>query len=73
MRNITVSIFFIVALLLAGCVGANTKDGGAESEAKRIAHDRVLCQNYGFGKSAEDLGHCMQVLAERRAQKARDD
>ena len=64
----------MMALSLTGCAGTDTKETrDADTEAKRVAHDHVLCQSYGFGKSAEDLGHCMQVLKEQRAASARSN
>ena len=72
--NRVACIVSLMAVSLCGCASTDTKEArDADSEAKRSAHDHVLCQSYGFGKSAEDAGHCMQLLKEQRAASAHEN
>lgn len=70
MTKILRTLSLVAAIPIAACQTAAPRDTDTEAEAQRIAHDRVLCAQYGFTKGAEDFGHCMQVLAQRRAQNA---
>ena len=46
---------------------ASAEESEAQHEANRVAHDRVLCRGYGYDEGTDDSRHCLEVLAQRRA------
>jgi hypothetical protein len=63
------SIVLACSLLAAGPARlANAAETDAEAEANRVAHDRVLCRKYGYDEKSDDFAHCLEVLANRRAE-----
>ena len=70
MNNIVRTLLLTAAIPIAACQTTPPREVDAEVEAKHLAHDRVLCAQYGYSKGAEDFGLCMQALATQRARNA---
>ena len=64
------SLVLAYSLLADPAHVARAADTGADAEANRVAHDRVLCRKYGYDEKSDEYAHCLEVLAGRRAEAA---
>jgi len=71
MKTLGIASLVLAWSLLAGLARfAQAAETGAEAEANRVAHDRVLCRKYGYEENSDEFAHCLDVLATRRAEAA---
>ena len=65
------AIATIGAGLMSPSRAAHAAESEAELEAKRVAHDHVLCSKYGhYEEGTDEFAQCLDAMAKRRADAA---
>ena len=71
MKTLGIASLVLACSLLTGparSAHAADTDTDAQAEANRVAHDHVLCKKYGYDEQSDEFAHCLEVLANRRAE-----